>query len=401
MHEPFKPLYAGIANVSYVGPQFDLGHGIALRSAFAHLFGPHMVAFAKAEPGLPHPAPWRAASGGFAFDIDVELSVTEGAELPSGFDPLGSVLLIAALLRLKRYPRLMVPILSDMPIDEAGTAKEDPRLRPFETEPRIFGAGRDAPGSLDVADLEWVKDNWRKAAALIRSSREFDRAFWAADRSGVAGRAASNLLLVWGAIEDLFAPSTRSELRFRVSANLAAFLFPPSADRLNLSKQIRKLYDKRSKAAHSAQNSEAEDLLNSYLLLRTCIAKIIETGSVPTPDILDQHLFCGNNASEMLVSALPSLSMHPGEFIREVLLPEYGLSVSEVARRIGADRATLSNVLHGKHDVSRDLAYKLGALLNDETADLLIAYQHAYDLERERDRREAYKQSIERVAPKG
>jgi addiction module HigA family antidote len=105
-------------------------------------------------------------------------------------------------------------------------------------------------------------------------------------------------------------------------------------------------------------------------------------------------------ASEMLVSALPSLSMHPGEFIREVLLPEYGLSVSEVARRIGADRATLSNVFHGKHDVSRDLAYKLGALLNDETADLLVAYQHAYDLERERDRREAYKQSIERAAPK-
>jgi hypothetical protein len=58
------------------------------------------------------------------------------------------------------------------------------------------------------------------------------------------------------------------------------------------------------------------------------------------------------------------------------------------------------NTLQRPPDVIRDLAYKLGALPHDETADFLIAYQHAYDLVRERDRREAYKQSIERVSPR-
>lgn len=103
-------------------------------------------------------------------------------------------------------------------------------------------------------------------------------------------------------------------------------------------------------------------------------------------------------AAEMVVSAVPPLTQHPGKFIKDVLLPEYGLSVAEAARRIKMDRATLHLVLTGKHAVSRDLAYKLGALMRDEVADLLIAYQHAFDLAQEREKREAFKQTIERVA---
>ena len=58
------------------------------------------------------------------------------------------------------------------------------------------------------------------------------------------------------------------------------------------------------------------------------------------------------------------------------------------------NRLNLNNVLTGATDVSRDLAYKLGALMRDEVAHLLIAYQHAYDLEQERERRESYKATI-------
>ncbi|WP_423606105.1 helix-turn-helix transcriptional regulator [Sphingomonas sp. MS122] len=105
-------------------------------------------------------------------------------------------------------------------------------------------------------------------------------------------------------------------------------------------------------------------------------------------------------AAEMVVTALPPLDQHPGPFIRDVLLPEYGLkNISDVARRLGVDRAGFIGTLNGKHDVSRDLAYKLGALTNDHVADFLIAYQHAYDLAKERDKREAYKAKIARVPP--
>lgn len=104
------------------------------------------------------------------------------------------------------------------------------------------------------------------------------------------------------------------------------------------------------------------------------------------------------DAADMAVN-LPPLDRHPGTFIRDVLLPEYGLRVAPAAAALGINRQGLINVLDGKSDVSRDLAYKFGALMRDEVADLLIAYQHAYDLAREREKREAYKMTIRRVEP--
>jgi addiction module HigA family antidote len=102
-------------------------------------------------------------------------------------------------------------------------------------------------------------------------------------------------------------------------------------------------------------------------------------------------------AADMIVGALPPVDQHPGTFIKDTLLPEWGLSVAETARRIGVDRAGLHGVLTGKYDVSRDLAYKLGALMRDDLADFLIAFQHQYDLARERERRESFKATIERL----
>lgn len=104
------------------------------------------------------------------------------------------------------------------------------------------------------------------------------------------------------------------------------------------------------------------------------------------------------DAQEQLVRELPALDRHPGVFARDVLLPEYGLNISDVARLLKLNRANLSEVFSGKREVSRDLAYRLGALLRDEVADLLIAYQHAWDLERERDRRDQFRNEIERLA---
>ncbi|OYW51152.1 MAG: hypothetical protein B7Y36_18925 [Novosphingobium sp. 28-62-57] len=100
---------------------------------------------------------------------------------------------------------------------------------------------------------------------------------------------------------------------------------------------------------------------------------------------------------EQLVDALPPLTKHPGVWLREVILPEWKLGISELSRLIDVNRPNLSNVLSGKADVSRELAYRLGALFNDHVADLLIAYQHAWDIEQERGRREEIKLAIARL----
>lgn len=89
---------------------------------------------------------------------------------------------------------------------------------------------------------------------------------------------------------------------------------------------------------------------------------------------------------------------HPGDWIRHNVLEPFGLTVSETARRIKMDRASLSNVLGGQHALSRDLAYKLEALTGVD-ADLMIGMQAAFDRHVDQRARARYAREIERVAP--
>ena len=54
-------LFGGLSGASLTVDRYDLGSGIVISRTFAHLMAPFVMAFAPAEPGKPHPAPWRAA----------------------------------------------------------------------------------------------------------------------------------------------------------------------------------------------------------------------------------------------------------------------------------------------------------------------------------------------------
>lgn len=74
---------------------------------------------------------------------------------------------------------------------------------------------------------------------------------------------------------------------------------------------------------------------------------------------------------------------HPGETLREDVLPALGLTVTAAAEQLGVSRAALSRVLNGKAGITADFALRLEAWLGVEhggRADLWIAKQAAYDL---------------------
>lgn len=75
---------------------------------------------------------------------------------------------------------------------------------------------------------------------------------------------------------------------------------------------------------------------------------------------------------------------HPGETLREDVLPALGLSVSEAAAQLGVSRVTLSRVLHGRAAISVDLARRLELWLGGPeagpSAETWLRGQIAYDL---------------------
>lgn len=74
---------------------------------------------------------------------------------------------------------------------------------------------------------------------------------------------------------------------------------------------------------------------------------------------------------------------HPGETLREDILPALGLSVTEAARQLGISRVQLSRVLHGRAGITPELALRLEAWLTPEhggRAELWLGQQMDYDL---------------------
>src|SRR5271157_1670897 len=74
---------------------------------------------------------------------------------------------------------------------------------------------------------------------------------------------------------------------------------------------------------------------------------------------------------------------HPGELLREDVLPALGLGVSEAAERLRVTRQTLHRILSGRTAVSPEMAVRLGKLCGNGP-DLWLSMQQQYDIWRAR-----------------
>ncbi len=70
---------------------------------------------------------------------------------------------------------------------------------------------------------------------------------------------------------------------------------------------------------------------------------------------------------------------HPGEVLRDTVLADGRISVSEFARKLGVSRVALSRVVNGRAAVSADMALRLAAALG-VSAESWLRMQVAYDL---------------------
>ncbi len=70
---------------------------------------------------------------------------------------------------------------------------------------------------------------------------------------------------------------------------------------------------------------------------------------------------------------------HPGELLREDVLPALEMTQTEFAERLGVSRLTVSELLHGKRALSADMAVRLARLLGT-TPESWLNMQQAVDL---------------------
>jgi addiction module HigA family antidote len=71
--------------------------------------------------------------------------------------------------------------------------------------------------------------------------------------------------------------------------------------------------------------------------------------------------------------------MHPGELLREDILPALKRPKTEIARMLGVSRQTLYDILDEKQPVTPAMALRLGKLCGNGP-DLWLNLQHTFDL---------------------
>jgi len=71
--------------------------------------------------------------------------------------------------------------------------------------------------------------------------------------------------------------------------------------------------------------------------------------------------------------------VHPGEILKEDVLPNLELSVSEAARRLGVSRQQLHRILNCTHPITVEMALRIGKLAGNGPG-LWLRMQQNHDL---------------------
>lgn len=284
----------GISSINLGDRVIEFGHGIQLRPTFAHLFATDILAFERpTTPTSFHPGPWQAVSHKSGIDIQAELFIPKEYK-HSRLSNLDVGHTIITLLRLWVDPQIALQVFTRSPIaklkERAGSDKGgELAAMLYAQRERHVNIGL-IKGDRIIESIDWVVDHWKNAVELRSSSPEFDLTLETFDNAQCIPNTAMMLVSIWGSLEAIFAPH-KAELVFRVSTQLAAFLKPRGLARLEKQKEIVKLYNLRSAAAHGSPKHAGDDLVKTYELLRMAIIRMIELKIVPNKERLEELLF--------------------------------------------------------------------------------------------------------------
>nr|WP_294847889.1 HigA family addiction module antitoxin [uncultured Sphingomonas sp.] len=97
----------------------------------------------------------------------------------------------------------------------------------------------------------------------------------------------------------------------------------------------------------------------------------------------------------MAIQFHPSISVHPGPWLKRNVVDHYALSVSDAADKLGVSRQTMSKLLNGHQGLTGEMAIRFEKAFG-LSAETMMQMQAAYELAQARSREDEIE--VERVA---
>lgn len=285
-----SPIFVGICGLRLPDKPPSFPRGMTLRKTSARIETPLMLKGDGTLDGNIMPA-WYKLDENQGFDITTEAYIPAGA----GNDFHERVSLVRTLIFMLRVwidPSIIAPVICSRSFgdrDEEGHPTTS--IMRYETKHRWYRLKAEDVSEESISqNLTWIAAEYDTCHRLATENKEFQIASNALDSGQFIEHHALILISLWGGLEALFSPST-TELRFRVSALISAYLAEPGHERAKLHKEIIRLYDERSKAAHGRLTQDTDVLLATFILVRSVITKIIREKRTPSKLELEEKLF--------------------------------------------------------------------------------------------------------------
>ena len=286
--------------------EFDLGQSLILR----RLLRPLSV-FDLAAAGAAGFREWAVLEPLAPAATAELLSPTGEASVP-GYDALNKCWLASALLVLRGYARHMCPAVSSYSWNfiaghQSGRSEtfrtqmieegdERAVYAPRDSLPRFSGGlldyhlrlriPKEARGDpVDAGEAAWIREHFQRFNLLASESDQFRFALEAAIDWRYAGDNRAAISRLWAGIEAIF--GIKSELVYRISLLASTVLCPRGTERLGGFRDVKRLYDLRSKAVHGGSVDDEKlstGIHETYRLLRLLLLDAVDRGSVASED---------------------------------------------------------------------------------------------------------------------
>lgn len=283
--------YLGLSGFVPDFEQLDLGEGFILKKTYARVFGTTMAHFTPPPAEIHNTAPWVAVEGGFDFEIKAEVTIPKTISKCS-LESDTVIDILVGLLRMAVRPQINAPAISTVSFSEAKSAANF-TIQSHEIYTRHNGFMIKGPESYPIQAFDWLRMHLGRTLKLTASNPVLRAAIEVfTDIQFIKHRGLATIS-VWASLESIF--KIESEIAHRVSACIATFLEEYGDKRYTLYQRCFALYKSRCAAAHQGKETEHDDLLESIVILRRVILKIIVDGQLPNRKNIEQAIFTSSS----------------------------------------------------------------------------------------------------------
>ncbi|USU12738.1 hypothetical protein NF701_02400 [Sphingomonadaceae bacterium OTU29THOMA1] len=269
------PIYAAIAGVRLIEPEFEVLPGVSLRQTYVYVFSHRTAAFKKpTSEDEHHPGPWKVVDGASEIaQASVEIVLSD-RRVEFAQNAVEGLKLVAGLIRLLSASPCFITAVSERPLTRLEATQDDMQILSIEPHPRM----RAGEVRIDF-NFVFLLRLLLQPASIIFQDEDVAKAFALTDGVWWLPTWTAQMLAIWTAAEILIRPEMPKGKN--LASGIRKYIGRSRTDGDRKYNQVLRLYETRGGSAHAGREPAPDDLEQSFNLVREVFIRALHEGRRP------------------------------------------------------------------------------------------------------------------------